>query len=184
MLMITYCFFFSGICWNPRSPRSAWRTRNKSMYHRFYQRFALFFFFISNIILKNALFSSHCWVEYCKKSQRTAEGKTDPLAWSFSVTFKENSREESSYLCTTKIFVKRVSPPLNNLSDFFFQGCPRNLWHTRRWWRLRISCEYLFLFTYFQWKGGGGVGNERKVESFVGLKPDLRLKELFSTVVF
>ena len=31
---------------------------------------------------------------------------------------------------------------------------------------------------------GGGVGNERKVESFVGLKPDLRLKELFSTVVF
>lgn len=46
MLMITYCFFFSGICWNPRSPRSAWRTRNKSMYHRFYQRFALFFFFL------------------------------------------------------------------------------------------------------------------------------------------
>ena len=32
--------------------------------------------------------------------------------------------------------------------------------------------------------GGGGGGNEIKVKSFVGLKPDLRLKELFSTVVF
>ena len=32
--------------------------------------------------------------------------------------------------------------------------------------------------------GRGGGGNERKVKRFVGLKPDLRLKELFSTVVF
>lgn len=183
MLMITYCFFSQGYAGTPGPPGAPGERGTRVCTTAFISVLLYFFFFISNIILKNALFSSHCWVEYCKKSQRTAEGKTDPLAWSFSVTFKENSREESSYLCTTKIFVKRVSPPLNNLSDFFFQGCPRNLWHTRRWWRLRISCEYLFLFTYFQWKGGG-VGNERKVESFVGLKPDLRLKELFSTVVF
>ena len=183
MLMITYCFFLRDML-EPQVPQERLENEEQEYVPPLLSAFCfIFFFFISNIILKNALFSSHCWVEYCKKSQRTAEGKTDPLAWSFSVTFKENSREESSYLCTTKIFVKRVSPPLNNLSDFFFQGCPRNLWHTRRWWRLRISCECLFLFTYFQWKGGGG-GKERKVKSFVGLKPDLRLKELFSTVVF
>lgn len=59
-----------------------------------------------------------------QKIPENSWGETNPLAWSFSVTFKENSREELSYLCTTKIFVKEYLLHSTIYLISFFKGAP------------------------------------------------------------
>lgn len=191
-------FFSQGYAGTPGPPGAPGERGTRVFTTAFISVLLYFFFFISNIILKNALSPFSLPSSF---SRRMSLYSPLIVGWSIAKNPREQLRGKLILLREVLASLSRKIPERNQVTFAqqksllkecllhstiylisFFKGAPGIFGTPGGDGDSGLAVSIYFFLPISSGRGGGG--NERKVKSFVGLKPDLRLKELFSTVVF